>query len=212
MRSNSLICTLIIFTAVLAIAVLGFGRVYAHCDGMDGPVVKAAQKALDTKNVNSVLIWVQKEDEAEMGKTFERTLEVREFNPQAKELGDMYFFETLVRIHRAGEGAPYTGLKPAGRDLGPAIPTADKAIEDGSGEPLLKLLSETVQNGVKEKFQEVIAKKSFDKDNVAVGREYVKAYVEFVHYIERLYQSAKTPSHGHFKEAEETEKHKEEHQ
>jgi hypothetical protein len=56
---------------------------------------------------------------------------VRKLNPEAKEFADMYFFETLVRIHRAGEGEPYTGIKPAGRDLGPAVPAADKAIVDG---------------------------------------------------------------------------------
>src|ERR1051326_7561606 len=103
----------------------------AHCDGLDGPVVKAAQKALESGNVNPVLIWVLKKDEGEIKKAFQKTLAVRKLNPQAKELADMYFFETLVRIHRAGEGEPYTGLKPAGRDLEPAIPAADKAIESG---------------------------------------------------------------------------------
>jgi tetratricopeptide (TPR) repeat protein len=37
----------------------------------------------------------------------------------------------VVRIHRAGEGAPYTGLKPAGLSEGPIIPIAEKAIEIG---------------------------------------------------------------------------------
>ena len=94
--------------------------VYAHCDGMDGPVVKAAQAALAKGDVNLVLIWVRKNDETEIRQAFERTVNVRKLSPEAKELADTYFFETLVRIHRAGEGAPYTGLKPAGRDLGPA--------------------------------------------------------------------------------------------
>jgi hypothetical protein len=43
---------------------------------------------------------------------FTKTLAVRKQSKEAKELADMYFFETLVRIHCAGEGAPYTGLKP----------------------------------------------------------------------------------------------------
>ena len=42
-----------------------------------------------------------------------------------KELSDQFFIKTLVRVHRAGEGAPYTGIRPAGTDLGPAIPAAD---------------------------------------------------------------------------------------
>ena len=113
---------------------------HAHCDGLDGPVVKAAQNALAEGNVNLVLIWVPKDDEAEIKRAFEKTVAVRKLNPEARELIDLYFFETLVRIHRAAEGAAYTGLKPAGRDLGPAIPAADKALETGNVDPVVKLL------------------------------------------------------------------------
>jgi hypothetical protein len=89
----------------------------------------------------------------------------------------MYFFETLVRIHRAGEGAPYTGLKPAGRDLGRAIPAADKAIANGKAEPLLKLLTDAMRDGIQEQFKKVMAKKNFKKDDVSAGREYIEACV-----------------------------------
>jgi CBS domain-containing protein len=112
---------------------------------------------------------------------------VRKLNPQARELADMYFFETLVRVHRAGEGEPYTGLKPAGRDLGPAIPAADKALESGKVEALVRVLNEAVQGGVREKFQEVLAKKKYKPDDVELGREYVEAYVSFLEYVERIY-------------------------
>jgi hypothetical protein len=104
-------------------------------------------------------------------------LAVRKLNPEARELADLYFFETLVRIHRAGEGAPYTGLKPAGRDLGPAIPAADKAIETGAVEPLLKLITSESTNGIRERFQKATAAKKFNAEDVKAGREYVKAYV-----------------------------------
>ena len=107
---------------VLAWLTLSFGltlitptRVLAHCDGLDGPVVKAAQRALDTRNPAFALMWVQATDEPEIRTAFERTLAVRGLSPQAKQLADRFFF-TLVRVHRAGEGAPFTGLKPAGRD------------------------------------------------------------------------------------------------
>ena len=87
-----------------------------HCDGMDGPVVKAAQKALEIGNVNLVLIWVQKADETEIRNAFAQTMQVRKLSPEAKALADRYLFEALVRLHRVGEGAPYTGLKPAGKE------------------------------------------------------------------------------------------------
>jgi hypothetical protein len=175
----------------------------AHCDGMDGPVVKAAQRALEAGDVNLVLIWVQQKDEAEIRNAFEQALAVRKLSPEAKQVADTWFFETLVRIHRAGEGAPYTGLKPAGRDLGPAIPAADEAIETGSVDDVLKLLTDTSQKGVRDRFTQLMAKKAFKKDDVDAGREYVKAYVVLVHYVEGLYQAASTSPHGHLRDAEE---------
>jgi hypothetical protein len=167
---------------------------------MDGPVIKAARNALETGNVNFVLVWVQKQDENEIRNVFSKTLAVRNLNPEAKEFADMYFYETLVRIHRAGEGAPYTGLKPAGRDLGPAIPGADSALENGKVQPLMKLLTDTVQTGIRERFEHVLTKKKFSKNDVSSGREYVKAYVGFVHYVERLYDAAKHSAAGHYSE------------
>lgn len=183
---------------------LGPANVLAHCDGMDGPVVKAAQRALEAGNVNLVLIWVQKKGEAKIKETFQKTLSVRKLNPEAKELADRYFFETLVRVHRAGEGAPYTGLKPAGRDLGPAIPAADKALAEGKAEPLVKLIVDAAKDSIQERFKEVMAKKEFHIGDVDAGREYVEAYVPYVHYVERLYEAASRPAQGHYSESEET--------
>lgn len=182
-------------------------RALGHCDGMDGPVVKAAQKALETGQVNLVLIWVQKADEAEVRKAFEQTVAVRKLSPEAKVLADRYFFETLVRLHRAGEGAPYTGLKPAGRDLGPAIPAADKALEERTVEPLLKILNEATEKGLRAHFQRVLEKAAFNKDDVEAGRAYVKAYVEFVHYAERSYEAASQHANGHYQETQTGESH-----
>jgi hypothetical protein len=174
----------------------------AHCDGLDGPVVTAARKALESGNVNLVLAWVRETDETEIKAAFQKTLAVRKLNPQAKELADTYFFETLVRVHRAGEGAPYTGLKPAGRDLGPAIPAGDKAIETRSAEDLLKLMTDKVHEGLHGRFHQVVEKSGYSKNDVEAGREYVNAYVEYIHYVEGLYEAAKGPAEGHSHEAE----------
>ena len=193
------------FLCALALAAILLGPTIAlaHCDGLDGPVVKASQTALESGDVNPVLVWVQKNDEAEIKAAFQKTLAVRKLSSAAMALADNYFFETLVRIHRAGEGAAYTGLKPAGRDLGPAIPAADKALGSGTLMELAKLLESAVQGGLEARFKEVAAKKKFKKDDVVAGRDYVKSYVEFIHYVERLYEAAKNPAEGHFLEAEE---------
>lgn len=208
MKKNDVIALLLLLTMLFTFFLLDPNKGYAHCDGMDGPVVTTAKKALETGNVNLALIWVQKKDEGEIRKVFQKTLAVRKLNLEAKELADMYFFETLVRIHRAGEGAPYTGLKPAGRDLGPAIPAGDKAIVDGKLEPLLKLLTDATHEGLHKLFKDVMAKKNFKKDDVEAGRKYIEAYVIFIHYVERLYEAAKKADHGHFPESEEGEAHK----
>jgi len=183
--------------------------VFAHCDTMDGPVVKAAQKALEKGDVNLVLIWVQKKDEAEIKKAFERTLTVRKLNPEAKELADMYFFETLVRIHRAGEGEPYTGIKPAGTEVEPGISAADKAIETGSVDNLAKEVSENIAKGISERFTTVMEKKKHAGENVEAGRRYVESYVSFIHYVERLYlaSSGLVLHHGESKGAVHEEHH-----
>jgi hypothetical protein len=179
---------------------------------MDGPVVEAAQRALAESNVNFVLVWVQKDDEAQIQDAFAKTLAVRKLNPEARELADMYFFETLVRIHRAGEGAPYTGLKPAGRDLGPAIPAGDKALATGDIEPVVRLLAEKTGYGVREHFEDTLAKKQFDPNDVAAGRESVKAYVEYIHYVEGIYQATTSAAHGHFAEVAETHEQRTDHE
>lgn len=186
-----------VLAAISAALLSAAGPASAHCDGVDGPVVKSAQQALDTGNVNRVLIWVQHTDEAQIKDAFRKTIEVRELNPSARELADNYFFETLVRVHRAGEGAPYTGIKPAGRDLGPAVVAGDKALETGSVEPLAKLLTQAVHKSVGGQFKDVIVKKNFNVDDVKAGQEYVNAYVKYIHSVERIYEAAASSDHGH---------------
>jgi hypothetical protein len=170
----------------------------AHCDGIDGPVVKAAQNALASGDVNLVLIWVQKADEQQVRQAFERTLAVRKLGAEANELADMYFFETLVRIHRAGEGAPYTGLKPAGRDLGPAIPLADRVLTNGKVDPLVTLITDETREGLTERFDHAMRARNYSPSDVGAGRAYVQAYVTFIHYVERAYEAASQPIAGHF--------------
>ncbi|OGF63667.1 MAG: hypothetical protein A2Y62_02135 [Candidatus Fischerbacteria bacterium RBG_13_37_8] len=197
MRINiSFILSIIVALACFLIA-NSANYVYCHCDTMDGPVIQAAKKALETGDVSLVLIWVQKDDETAIRKAFERTIAVRKLNAEAKEFADMYFFETLVRIHRAGEGFPYTGIEPAGTDVGPAVSAADKALETGSREKLINFISDEIKHGIEKHFKEALEKKNYKKDDISAGREYVKAYVEYVHYVEKIYESTKSAGHEH---------------
>ena len=204
MNGKKVLRSLVAGMALLAVAFLTPTTVLAHCDGMDGPVVKAAQKALAEGNVNLVLVWVQPADEGAIKTAFQKTLAVRKLSPEARELADMYFFETLVRIHRAGEGAPYTGLKPAGRDLGPVIPAADKAIAEGKVEPLLKLLPAAAHAGIRKHFTDVLAKKHYKEDDVQAGRAYVEAYVTFMHAAEGVHEGGHGDAADHHHKGGET--------
>lgn len=184
--------------ATFAVSLLCSGSAVAHCDTMDGPAVKAAQRALATGNVTPVLIWVEPAAEPEVRDAFTRTLQVRTLNAAARELADQYFYETVVRLHRAGEGESFEGIKPSGYDVGPMIPAADRALDFASPDALMRMLSADLDNGLRKYFDEALAARAAMKDNdVVSGRAYVKAYVEFMHYVERLHDAITTDVVGH---------------
>jgi hypothetical protein len=185
-------------TAAAVIMVLSApGSALAHCDTLDGPVVTQARQALETGDVKVVLPWVAADKEKEIREAFGLAAAVRGKGPKEKELADRYFFETLVRVHREGEGAPYTGLKPAGMDPGPAIPAADKALATGDPGPLLSLINRKVHEGIHRYYTEARERKAHAKESVEAGRAYVQAYVPYLHFVERLYNDAVTPvAHG----------------
>jgi len=158
-----------------------------HCDTMDGPVVKAARMALETGNVNLILPWVPKKAETELRKAFEKTMRARKLGKEAAEIADYWLFETAVRLHREGEGAPYTGLKPAGLDWGPIVPRADKAIEKGNAKEVVGFISHAVEEELQERFKHAMAKKKYDINDVDAAREYVQAMLGFVLYSHHLY-------------------------
>jgi hypothetical protein len=187
------VTVLFLLTIGLSISLLIPSIVSAHCDTLEGPVVKAARIVLEKGDITPILKWVKKGYEGEIREAFKKTLAVRAKGTEAKELADMYFFETLVRLHRAGEGAPYTGLKP-GEAVEPIIEEADKALESGSVDKLVKHITEAMADGIRERFTHAIETKKHADESVETGREFVEAYVEFTHYVERLHLDA--TAHG----------------
>jgi len=171
-------------------------NLYAHCDTLEGPVVESARKALVSGDITPLLKWVAADDEQMIRTAFQKTLEVRKLGTQARDLADMYFFETLVRIHRAGEGAPYTGLKP-GTAVDPAVALADKALESGSVDKLVNILTDATAKGIRERFQQALKVKKHADESVDAGREFVEAYVIFTHYVEGLHSKIKSASEHH---------------
>jgi hypothetical protein len=179
MKRKSIVCL-----AVLFLFVSSWDFLLAHCDTMDGPVIADAIKAIEQNNVNYVLKWVQPVNENEIKDAFVLIMKVRLQSPEAKLLADNYFFETLVRVHRSGEGVPYTGLKPSGTPVDEKILAADKSIEIGNLSPLNGLVPKGDLPELKKRFDKVMSLKNFDINNVQAGREYIEAYVQFFHFAE----------------------------
>jgi len=181
--------TTVLFAAGTALALALPLSAWAHCDTLDGPVVSDARAALESGDVTPLLKWVRASDEADIRAAFERSRAVRELGPEARELADSSLFETLVRLHRAGEGASFTGLKPAGA-VDPAVALTDQALDAGSVERLSSAIIELVSEGIRERFQRAEDASRHMDDSVAAGRAFVAAYVELTHYVEDLHRSA----------------------
>ncbi|HOQ87567.1 MAG TPA: DUF6448 family protein [Phycisphaerae bacterium] len=193
----------------LLVGMLGFvlsasGPAFAHCDTMDGPVVKDAHAALEKGDVTGVLKWVSKASEDEIRQMFAKTLVVRAKGPEAKELADLYFFETLVRLHRAGEGFAYTGLKPAGTPVAPPVAKADEAMAKGSVDELTKKIAAAVEAGIRERFAAAAEAAKHKDESVEAGRKFVAAYVQFVHYVEGVHETVMRHGAHHGEPAAET--------
>ena len=167
-----------------------------HCDSLDGPVVTAARAALEREDVDVVLPYVQEEGEPELRDAFHLVMKARSQGPEAHELADRFFFETVVRIHRAGEGAAYTGLKPEGLDVGPVIPLAEASIEAGSPERLIEFFIEEVQAEIATRFELMLHEKTHSGEGVERARAYVNAMLGLQVWSHKLYRALKA-EHAH---------------
>lgn len=166
-----------------------------HCDSLDGPVVTAARRALDAGDVDLVLPYVHAAGEDEVRAAFDRALAVRDLGAQAREVADLSFFETVVRIHRAGEGAPYTGLKPAGLSVGPVIPLAERAVEEGAADALADFLTDDLRRELVQRLDAIRTLSAGRDGSVRHEREYVEAVLGFEVYSHHLYQAMHAAEH-----------------
>jgi hypothetical protein len=186
-RAGGTRCALL---AGIILAAISPGIALAHWDTMDGPVVLAARSALDNGDVNEVLIWVQPGAAAELQEAFDRTMAVRVENDQVREVADMYFFETAVRLHREGMGESYMGILPAGTPMSQALVAADMSLENGSLTELDGILNNLIASGLHDHFARVMDLRSRLDGTLEAGRAYVDAYIDYVHYAEAVEKAA----------------------
>lgn len=187
--------TSIIFVYAL-VAALAAGSVFAHCDTANGPVIPEAKAALAAGDATPILKWVMPADEEAVKTAFAKAVAVRTQSPEAQELADQYFLETLVRLHRAGEGAPYTGIKD--EPVEPIVALADGALATGSADEMIGKITGHVGQAVREKFDRALQARKHKDDSVEAGREYVAAYVAYVHFVEGVHAAVMSAgSHAH---------------
>lgn len=168
----------------------------AHCDRENGPVAIAAKESLKTGNINKILIWVGEEQEQELRKKFQQSLKVYESGGSSAELAEKYFMETAVRLHRAAEGMPFEGLKPASPNP-PDIEAAEKALETGNFEPVKELLCRAMAEESSKWFERARASAENKSESISAGREWVDNYVKYIVFIHKLYQTIQAgPPHG----------------
>jgi hypothetical protein len=159
---------------------------FAHCDSVAGPVAKDVRTALTSGELSPVLKWIRPADETELRAAFERTLAVRKSGKDAAALADQFFLETAVRLHRASEGEPYTGLKPApaAEEAAPAL--VDTALSKDSLSSVEEPVILEVRAALRARIAELEKARKDAENSPIQGRAYVRAYVELIHYIERV--------------------------
>ena len=93
--------------------------------------------------------------------------------------------------------------------MDPAVAATDKALQAGSADELATLVTKAVAAGIQMRFANVVERRRQAEETVGADREYVEAYVEFVHYAERLYEDAlgEAAAHGESSQPE-TEQHR----
>lgn len=180
-------------TIILLMAV---NPAFSHCDSEDGPIIPAIRTALDNGKLTPLLKWIAADDEAEIKDLFTRVRTLRTQSDEAKEIADQLFIETFIRVHRASEGAPYTGIKAAGT-MPPIFTELDNALESGSVDALADKVANAVRENIIKRFDHAKELSEHKDHSVEAGREFVEAYVTYMHFVEGLHNFLTTASEGH---------------
>ncbi len=168
-----------------------------HCDALDGPVVRAAREALAAHDVELVLPYVHADGEDEVRAAFDMTVKASTLGAEAREVAERWYFETVVRVHRAGEGAPFTGLKPAGLDVGPVIPAAERALDSGSPDELVSVMCRELSEQVERRLHHALELRSRAGGGVTESRAYVEAMLGLQVWANSVHRQVTAEPHAH---------------
>ena len=91
---------------------------------------------------------------------------------------------------------PARRAKPAGLDVGPAIPLAERALESGKADELLRLLRDTITTEVNERLARVKHLERTATGGVAQSREHIEAMLGFEVWSNKVYQALVGAAHA----------------
>ena len=148
-----------------------------------GPVMKAAQTALESGNARHILIWVPEGSENTLRNLLEKTCCER--YSQKNHAADWYF-ETVQRLHRSGMRSYYSGPDPGISGEIPVLQMADEAIETGNFEKLSTMVPDMHISKARQWFYTIREMRNYPSDNLSAGRKYVSAYLDFITYLNHL--------------------------
>ena len=186
LQKNRLLKSIFILSLIAIFSLISIQPASAHCDSFDGPALIDAAKALETNNVDLILKWINADMEGEVVPLFHKTYSLKNGDKEIYETVKKHFYETFVRLHREMEGAPFTGLKPAGTTVHITV-MSDNALENGDFAGLLKALNNHINTQLQEKFEKTEALYKVKDNSVEQGRAYVEAYVDYTHSLEAVH-------------------------
>lgn len=175
----------VLFLSLFAVMMLVVTPASAHCDSYDGPVIKEALRALDTNNVELVYKWITPDQEKEISVLFNKTYSLKDGDKELYNIVERHFLETLVRLHRETEGAPFTGIKPVG-SMTPVVQMADNAIATNDVSTVTNAVVNHLADVIQERYTKVMELSKTKDNSVQQGREYVEAYVVYTHTLEAV--------------------------
>jgi len=196
--------TMVMMAALVVLITAWTAR--THCDSEDGPIIPLIRSSLDSGDITPLLKWLRPDDEREITDLFAQVRALRGQSEEAREIADRLFIETFVRLHRAGEGAGFTGIKPAGTT--PLIfAELDEALESGSVEPLADKIAAEVRASIVARFDRALELSKHQDETVEAGREFVEAYITYMHFVEGLHGYLTAETSGHHLSTEEAHGH-----
>lgn len=175
----------VLFLSSFAMMMIAITPASAHCDSYDGPVIKEALRALDTNNVELVYKWIAPDQEKEISSLFNKAYSLKDGDKELYSIVERHFLETLVRLHRETEGAPFTGIKPEG-SMTPVVQMADNAIETNEVATVTNAVTNHLAEVIQERYEKVMELSKTKDNSVSQGREYVEAYVVYTHTLEAV--------------------------